>query len=157
MPSPTGAKTSLLLLSPGDDDGMPTQPESLAAFVRRRMKELNDLSTYDVARLSGGRVSNGTVWNVLNERVRDVKPDTLIALAAALQVSEQEIYDVAHGRAPLDRESASGTKLMIYFRELPEAYQEDLLRIAQTFHRQHALPKAEVKSIKKKRSGSRAA
>jgi plasmid maintenance system antidote protein VapI len=130
---------------------MPTKPESLAEFVQRRMKELNDLSTYDVARLSGGRVSNGTVWNILNERVRDVKPDTLNALARALQVSEQEIYNVAHGREPLDRESATGAKLMIYFRELPQGYQEDLLRIAQTLHREHSLPKADVKSIKRKR------
>ena len=124
----------LQLVKPGDDEGMPTKPESLAELVRRRMKELNDLSTYDVARLSRGRVSNGTVWNILNERVRDVKADTLKALARALQVSEEELHGAARGVALSDPKETRSARMLSYMKTLPQNRQEDLLMLARAFY-----------------------
>ncbi|HEY0545273.1 MAG TPA: helix-turn-helix transcriptional regulator [Pyrinomonadaceae bacterium] len=68
----------------------------LAKYVRQKMDEQN-LSTYDVERRSGGTVTHGTVWNILNQRVKDVKSSTLSALAKGLGVSVDEVFNVYRG------------------------------------------------------------
>ena len=70
----------------------------LAEFVKRQMEERN-WSTYDVVRESGGLItSNSTVWNVLNQRVKDVKEKTLQGLAKAFKVSEEEVFNAYRGK-----------------------------------------------------------
>ena len=71
----------------------------LAELVNRRMQELN-LSTNEVARRSGNAISNGTVWNIQNNRVKDVKEETLLALAKALEISEDEVFNAYRGKDP---------------------------------------------------------
>lgn len=71
----------------------------LARFVRQKMDDLN-LSTYDVERRSGGAITHGSVWNILNQRVKDVKSGTLSALAKGLGISEEELFDVYRGKQP---------------------------------------------------------
>lgn len=131
-------------------------PQALADFVRGRMKELNDLSTYEVAKRSGGRISNGTVWNIANGRVRSVKDDTLRALSRALQVSEEELFTVAYGGAPKNDKDAVEQTLLMKFRQLPPQWQKDLIGILDLLYREHVHPAIDV-SAKKKGQKRRAA
>ena len=41
--------------------------------------------------------SNGTVWNVVNLRVKDIKEKTLRGLAKAFKVPETEVFEVYYG------------------------------------------------------------
>lgn len=68
--------------------------KQLADCVSRRMNDLN-LSTHDVARISNGQISNGSVWNIINLRVKDVKDDTLAALAKGLSMTVDELQECA--------------------------------------------------------------
>jgi transcriptional regulator with XRE-family HTH domain len=73
--------------------------EALANFVRQEMEGRN-WSTYDVVRESGGLISsNSTVWNVLNERGKEVKDKTLRGLAKAFGVSDDRVFDIYLGKS----------------------------------------------------------
>ena len=121
---------------------------ALAELVRQRMAELG-LSTYEVARRSGNRISNSTVWNIVNDRVAEVKATTLRALARALAVPEEEIFSTAHGKG-LSESTANERRLVLCFRELPHDKQEDLLLLANALHRKHG-----IRSHARSKSGKR--
>jgi hypothetical protein len=53
-------------------------------------------------------------------------------------VPEEEVFAVARGKS-LDAPSTREQKLLTYFLELPNERQEDLMRIAQTLHREHSI------------------
>lgn len=127
---------------------MPAEYSPLAALLRRRMAELNNLSTYEVARRAGNRVSNGTVWNIINDRVRDVKKDTLRTLAHALGLPEEEVFAADRGKklAGADAQAAS---LLNLFQALPITQQEDLIDTARMLHQRYGLKTEEV-PVKKK-------
>lgn len=88
------------------------------------MAELNDLSTNEVARRSGNRISNGTVWNIMNNRVKDVKEETLSALAGALEISEDVIL-AAYYDKPLDDAAAFDSEIHVIFKGFNELSDED--------------------------------
>jgi transcriptional regulator with XRE-family HTH domain len=79
----------------------------LAEFVRREMKKGDrDWSNHEVARRAkagGYTLSNGTVWSILNKRYKNVKDETLEALAYVFGVPKAEIVSIYLG-PPTDAE-----------------------------------------------------
>ena len=73
--------------------------EQLADFVSRVMAEKH-LSTYEVARRSGGEISQSTVNKILNRDIRSHSVETLSALAKGLGVPEEAMFRVARGLTP---------------------------------------------------------
>lgn len=85
--------------------------EELAEFVRIRMRELR-LSYADVANRSKGEITHGTVWNIVNNRVKEIKQSTLRALAVGLGVPEEELFSRARIVSPKDE---AGFQESIYY------------------------------------------
>ena len=56
------------------------------------------LSTYEVARRSGGKIRHSTVWNIKNGRTKTAKLETLKALAKGLKKPPEEIVAIAFGK-----------------------------------------------------------
>lgn len=77
------------------------QVESLADLVRRVRRE-KKLSLNDVVRQSGGRIANSHVSRIENGFATNVTPEKLCALAAGLQVSEDDVFAAARGVATTD-------------------------------------------------------
>ena len=64
------------------------------------------ISTYEVARRSGGAISQSTVTKILNRDIRSHSIETLSALAKGLGVPEEAMFRVARGLSaenPTDR------------------------------------------------------
>lgn len=112
-------------------------------YVRARMDDLG-LSTYDVARQSGGAITHQTVWSILNARAKDIKLSTLLGLARGLRVSEEELFDAVRGKTRRDQPPEE-LRAAVFFRELPPERQGDALRLLETLHQQHVIKPAEVK------------
>jgi len=126
--------------------------ESLAKFVRRVRTE-KKLSLAEVERQSGRfgeRIAASYVNRIENEIKTRLSADRLTALAHGLGVPEDELFAVARGRMPANKEDANELKLMIKFRELPPERQEDILRIVDSLHREHAVKQPDVNDAKKK-------
>jgi len=117
-------------------------PELLADYVERRMAELN-LSAHDIARISGLRVSVGTVRNLVNRRSRNIESDTLEALARPLQTSANYLFELAYRLIPTTEEPDE-LKLRIFFRDLPPERQKDAMMIFSALHREHGSKSAET-------------
>lgn len=117
-------------------------PKAFAAAIRGRMTELN-MSAPDVVRAANNRVSTSTVWNIANGRVRNVASDTIVSLARALEMSEDLLFSIAY-RLAGPKEDANEVKLVIYYRNLPDERQGDLLMIASGLHRKHGIKPAEM-------------
>ncbi len=66
--------------------------KKLAKCISDRMDELN-LSYKDVESNSRGTISNGSVWNIVNERVKDVKEETFNNLAKGLKMTPAELLE----------------------------------------------------------------
>lgn len=96
------------------------------------MDEYN-LSTYEVSRRSGNAISNGTVWNILKGRTRDVKEATLKALARALKMDEDDIFAAYHGRVPVaegDLEDDQEVAALFYkYKGLTEEDKKEIRRL----------------------------
>jgi len=104
--------------------------EALAEFVRLQMEERN-WSTYDVVRESSGLItSNGTVWNVVNLRVKDVKEKTLRGIAKAFKVPDTEVFEIYYGKKQLtsdDLEDDESIAALFYeYKELTEEDKQEL-------------------------------
>ncbi len=69
----------------------------LADFIRAKMKEKN-LSTYDVARKSGNRISATAISKILSGDVAASSVKTLSHIAAGLGIRDQDIFQVAAGK-----------------------------------------------------------
>lgn len=82
--------------------------ETLPNYVRRIRTE-KKLSTVDVERQSGNRISDSYVTRIENGYVKNVSPEKLKALAKGLGVSEDEIFDIARGK-PLNEQSGTEEK-----------------------------------------------
>lgn len=73
--------------------------EALASAVRQRMEELN-LNTYQVAERAtqkGHKIVHGTVWNIINRNVNEVKDRTLTAIAVALNMPIESLRAIVRG------------------------------------------------------------
>jgi transcriptional regulator with XRE-family HTH domain len=95
--------------------------KTLSKWLREQM-EARNWSTYDVARETGRyKVSNGTVWNVLNERVGEVKDNTLRGLAFAFKVSDDTVFDIYRvKKSPKQDTQARFAELALKFDRLPD-------------------------------------
>lgn len=88
--------------------GVKNAREEFAQYVRDQMKKgERDWSTHEVARrakAAGFKISNTTVANILNCRVKDVSEDKLRALAKVFGVPEAEIFAAYHGTTTTDEQ-----------------------------------------------------
>lgn len=104
--------------------------ESLADYVRRVRNE-KDLSTPDIERQSGGRITDAYVSRIENGYVKNVSPEKLQALAKGLGVPEDEIFAVARGKSVSGDLQLDELRLVEYYRTLPPESQEVLLDYAE--------------------------
>ena len=107
---------------------------ALAQLLSKRMAELN-LSAPEVARRSSGAISHGTVWNIINSRVRDVKEDTLKGLAKALELPEEEVFDAYRGK-PQEELSSSAQRVISFYNEMSPTAQRHFELIGETLWRE---------------------
>lgn len=73
--------------------------DALADAVKDRMDELG-LNTYEVANAAtarGHKIVHGTVWNVINENVKEVKDKTLTALELGLDMPSGTLRAIIRG------------------------------------------------------------
>ena len=110
--------------------------ESLADYVRRIRNEKN-LSLVDVSVRSRGAIGRTHINRIENGLTTNPSPRKLRALAQGLGVPEEELFAVARGRVPANKDDADELKLLIHFRELSDQRKEDLLAIAQSLKREH--------------------
>jgi transcriptional regulator with XRE-family HTH domain len=75
------------------------EQERLADYVRR-VRSAKGLSLSKVEKNSQGEIDGSYVNRIENDLVRNVTPEKLRALAKGLGVPEDEIFDVARGKAP---------------------------------------------------------
>src|SRR5919107_5307455 len=101
-------------------------PENLSDFVRRVRGE-KGLSTLDVERNSGNRITDGYVSQIENGYVKNVSPEKLQALARGLAVSEDEIFAVARGAKTVGEMPLDEVRVLQFYRELPPERKEDVL------------------------------
>lgn len=111
--------------------------ESLADYVREVRNE-KGYSLATVSTRSGGRIGKTHINRIENGYTTNPSPMMLSALAQGLGVLEEEIFAVARGKSLADP-NAVEQKLLIKFRELSEATQEDVLNIIDTLHRAHSV------------------
>lgn len=124
-------------------------PESLADFVRRVRNE-QGWSLAEVERRSGHRIGRSHISRIENGESPNPSLQKLQALAIGLDVTEEELFARVRGKV-LSEPDAREEKLITKFRQLPEQWQRDLMRIVDVLHRQHAKTPAEFKSEKKAR------
>jgi transcriptional regulator with XRE-family HTH domain len=113
--------------------------EALADLVRARMDELH-LKAPEVARRSGGLVSHGTVWNILNLRVTDIKEESLRGLARGLGLPPETVFDCYYGAAEVgDAEQKRRELLLRMFDDIPEECQLDVLASLSGIHQRRSI------------------
>src|SRR5262249_21300757 len=83
-----------------------TQPmdmEALSLFIKRKLEEtkmsINEVSRRATAAGKEFEIAPATVWGATVGKWKYVYPTTMRALARGLGVTEQELWDVAQGRA----------------------------------------------------------
>jgi len=86
--------------------------ETLPDYVRRIRIEKR-LSTVDVEKQSGNRISDSYVTRIENGYVKNVSPEKLQALAKGLGVTEDEIFAVVRGKSLDEVESIDAEMMML--------------------------------------------
>ena len=74
--------------------------KALASAVSAEMQKQN-LNTYEVAdraRKKGYKIVHGTVWNVINCNVKEVKDKSIVAIAHGLDLPEQTLFAIVRGK-----------------------------------------------------------
>jgi transcriptional regulator with XRE-family HTH domain len=112
-------------------------PENLSDFVRRVRGE-KALSTLDVERNSGNRITDGYVSQIENGYVKNVSPEKLQALAKGLAISEEEIFAVARGAKTVGDMPLDEVRMLQLYRELPPERKEDVLAHLELACKRHA-------------------
>lgn len=107
--------------------GVKTGRERLRDHLREKMGDT--MSTHDVARrakAAGFTLSNGTVGNILNLYVKDIKEDTLRALARVFNEPPDEWFRLYYGTTQ-DGLAEQEQRAVNYMRGLPEEKQADVI------------------------------
>ena len=112
-------------------------PENLSDFVRRVRRE-KSLSTLDVERNSGNRITDGYVSQIENGYVKNVSPEKLQALAKGLSVSEEEIFAVVRGAKTVGDMPLDEVRVLQLYRGLPPDHKEDVLAHLELAFKRHA-------------------
>lgn len=102
--------------------GVHTDQRALADFVRRVASE-KGISLRQVAR--SGRISHVTVSDIVNGNRKDIKTDTLLALARGLDVTEQEILAASMGRPEKHGVDFEGSDFEALYKDLSNLSPED--------------------------------
>ena len=126
--------------------------QTLGEFVRQTREE-KGYTLAEVARQSGGQISDGYVSRIENGVIlpESISSKKLAALARGLHVAEEIVYTLARGRSVREGD-ASETQLLTYYRQLPPDRQTDVMLIARTLHKQHGVKAAEdIRTVKAKR------
>lgn len=87
--------------------------DALAKYVQSHLKKPG-VSTHTVADKAGGGLSHGTVWNIANRQVNEVKGSTLAALARGLGVSLEEVQGVAQGKPIEHKDPFESLKILFH-------------------------------------------
>lgn len=95
---------------------MNTVQERLGIFVSKVLKN-KKLNYREVSRRAGGAISHSAVGDIINGRVKDVRVETLQALAKGLGLPEEELLAVAFGKKE-QPVKVQESRLLQYFREL---------------------------------------
>lgn len=122
------------------------EQEHLPDYVRRVMSE-KALNYREVARRSGGVISHTTVFDVVNQRTKDVKTETLTALAKGLGVSEDEIFAVARGMATAGELPLDEVRVLEFYRALPAERKEDALAHLELDFQRHGLERPLLSAV----------
>jgi hypothetical protein len=77
---------------------------------RRREKHNRGWSFPEIARRSGGLVSQGAASDIYNLRYDSFDPRTLKGLAKAFEITDEELWDIANGVTPIDDKPAYETR-----------------------------------------------
>src|SRR5437588_4773125 len=88
-------------IKPAIQIGVKGRPKELAEYVRAQM-EAQNIKPRDVQKRARGAISHQTVWNILNERVRDIKSASLAGLAKGLRRPLEEVQAAAFGKLETD-------------------------------------------------------
>lgn len=85
-----------------------SEREKLHDYVRRVISEQR-LSYRVVSQRSGGRISATTISDIINQRVKDIRTETLLALAHGLGVPEEEVLAAASGKPAIEESVSEDT------------------------------------------------
>lgn len=127
--------------------------ERLAEYIARQM-EAKNWSYNDVARASGSfKLSNGTIWNLVNLRVKDVKENTLRGLAKAFSVPETEVLEIYYGRKKVSEDDLADDEeiaaLFYKYKNLTDDEKRELRRLLRSLDREIDEIEAERKKKRK--------
>jgi transcriptional regulator with XRE-family HTH domain len=106
---------------------MVTGPEALSDYVRRIAFEKR-LSYREIAKRTGQRISHGTVSDIINRRSKDIKAETLKALAVGLGVPEEEVFAIARGKDPEGNPNFKKWKFAALFDEAEQLTPEQMAK-----------------------------
>lgn len=73
--------------------------DRIGRFISSIMSK-RKLSTYDIERLSGKKITQSYVGRIKNGKIENPSPDKLKALAKGLGITEEEIFSVMRGKSP---------------------------------------------------------
>lgn len=108
--------------------------KELAEYVRGQL-EAQNITPRDVQRRSRNAISHQTVWNIVNERVRDIKSATVAGLAKGLRRPLEEVHAAAFGKLEADPQLRE-VLLLKFVRAVPPDRAEEVLQFAALwFHR----------------------
>jgi transcriptional regulator with XRE-family HTH domain len=150
--SPVVALASILLPGTGSDAERKMGIETLAEFVSR-VRNAKGLSLKDVERQSarrGPKIASSYVFRIENGLSLNPSKNRLISLARGLDEPEDLVFAAARGRTPANKDDGLELQLLAHFRELPDDYKEDLMKIARMLNAEHGAKAEEIKIVKKK-------
>lgn len=120
----------------------------LADFVSE-LRQRKNLSTHEVARLSGSRISHSAVWSIENNRGNDVGIRTLEAIAKGLGIGFEELLLVGLGNksiAEIQMQDHYAASILEKFSQLTPAEKQQLMPYLKVLEREmNELPKPSQK------------
>lgn len=115
------------------------KPEKLHDYVRRVIDE-KGFSYREVSARSGGHISPATVSDIINQKVKTIKVETLFALANGLEVSPEEVFAIYTARPLVHQNPLDEIGVFFYgwedaSEENKRATLESIKMIAESFQR----------------------
>lgn len=105
-----------------------TVQERIGSYVAQIIKD-KKLNYREIARRANNQISHSAVGDIINGRVKDIRVETLQALAKGLGVPEDDLLAVAFGKK--GKRGILESRLLHCFRDLPLDRQQILVLIAE--------------------------
>lgn len=105
-----------------------TVQERIGSYVAQIIKD-KKLNYREIARRANNQISHSAVGDIINGRVKDIRVETLQALAKGLGVPEDDLLAVAFGKK--GERGVLESRLLHCFRDLPLDRQQILVLIAE--------------------------